>query len=698
MNNGTQYRTHGGVAVITLDNPPVNGLSHAVRTSMVEGIDRALADPAVSAIVLTGGGKLFSGGADIREFNTPKGLAEPTLHTLIRIVESAAKPVIAAIGGTCFGGGLELSLGCHFRVATPDAQVALPEVKLGLLPGAGGTQRLPRAIGVEPALNMILSGAGVPASRFAGTRLFDAIVEGDVVEGACAFAARLVGEGRPLARLREVKVDYPAADGYFQFARNTVATVARNLPAPAKCIDAVAAAVALPFEAGLARERELFRLLMTTPESRALRHAFFAERAASKIPGIAADTPTRKIENAGIVGAGTMGVGIALAFLGAGIPVTLLEVSPEALAKGVAAIRKHYEGAVAKGRVKQEQASRALAMLTTADAYGRLADVDLVIEAVFEEMDVKASVFRALDEVAKPGAILATNTSTLDVDRIAAVTRRPQDVLGLHFFSPANVMKLLEVVRGARTANDALATAMALAKRLRKTAVVSGVCDGFIGNRMIEQYLRQALFAVDEGASPAQVDRALEAFGMAMGPFRMSDLTGNDVGWRIRQRRYREQPDLPYSRVADRLCEAGRFGQKTGAGWYRYETGRRDALPDPAVDALIARHRQDIGIAPRKFTDDEIVERCVLALVNEGARILEEGIAARASDIDIVYLTGYGFPLHRGGPMLYADVLGLYNVARSMKRIAADAHADPAFWTPAPLLARLAAEGKSFNA
>ena len=698
MNNGTQYRTHGAVAVITLDNPPVNGLSHAVRTGVVEGIDRALADPAVSAIVLTGGGKLFSGGADIREFNTPKGLAEPTLHTLIRIVESAAKPVIAAIGGTCFGGGLELSLACHFRVATPDAQVALPEVKLGLLPGAGGTQRLPRAIGVERALNMILSGAGVPASRFAGTRLFDAIVDGDVVESACEFAARIVAEARPLARLRDVKIDYPVADGYFQFARNTVATVARNLPAPAKCIDAIAAAVALPFEAGLARERELFRFLMTTPESRALRHAFFAERAASKIPGIAADTPTRKIEKAGIVGAGTMGVGIALAFLGAGIPVTLLEVSPEALAKGVAAIRKHYEGAVAKGRVKQEQASRALAMLTTADAYGRLADVDLVVEAVFEEMDVKASVFRALDEVAKPGAILATNTSTLDVDRIAAVTRRPQDVLGLHFFSPANVMKLLEVVRGARTANDALATAMALAKRLRKTAVVSGVCDGFIGNRMIEQYLRQALFAVDEGASPAQVDRALEAFGMAMGPFRMSDLTGNDVGWRIRQRRYKEQPDLPYSRVADRLCEASRFGQKSGAGWYRYETGRRDALPDPAVDALIARYRQDIGATPRKFTDDEIVERCVLALVNEGARILEEGIAARASDIDIVYLTGYGFPLHRGGPMLYADMLGLYNVVRSMKRIAADAHADPAFWTPAPLLARLAAEGKSFNA
>ncbi|MGE5170637.1 MAG: 3-hydroxyacyl-CoA dehydrogenase NAD-binding domain-containing protein [Rudaea sp.] len=698
MNDGTQYRLHGAVAVITLDNPPVNGLSHAVRTRLVEGIDRALADKAVSAIVLTGGGKLFSGGADIREFNTPKGLAEPTLHTVIRVVEGAAKPVIAAIGGTCFGGGLELSLACHFRVATPDAQIALPEVKLGLLPGAGGTQRLPRAIGVEPALNMILSGAGVPASRFADTRLFDAIVEGDIVEGACRFAERAVGEARPLARLRDVKLHYPAADGYFQFARNTVAAVAKNLPAPAKCIDAVVAAVALPFEAGLARERELFRFLMTTPESRALRHAFFAERAASKIPGIAAGTPARRIEKAGVVGAGTMGVGIALAFLGAGIPVTLLEASPEALEKGVAAIRKHYEGAVAKNRLKPEQAAQALGMLTTTDAYGGLADADVVVEAVFEEMDVKTSVFRALDEVAKSGAILATNTSTLDVDRIAAATRRPQDVLGLHFFSPAHVMKLLEVVRGAKTAEDVLATAMALAKRLRKTAVVSRVCDGFIGNRMIEQYLRQALFAVDEGASPAQVDRALEAFGMAMGPFRMSDLTGNDVSWRIRRRRYNEQPELPYSRVADRLCEQGRFGQKSGAGWYRYEPGRRDALPDPAVDALIAQYRKDVGITPRKLADDEIVERCVLALVNEGARILEEGVAARASDIDIVYLAGYGFPLHRGGPMLYADMLGLYNVVRSMHRIAADPHADPAFWTPAPLLARLAAEGKSFNA
>ncbi|HEX6137259.1 MAG TPA: 3-hydroxyacyl-CoA dehydrogenase NAD-binding domain-containing protein [Casimicrobiaceae bacterium] len=693
----THYQLHGSVAVIMLDNPPVNGLSHETRAGIVAGVDRALADATVAAVVLTGGRKLFSGGADIREFNTPRALAEPTLHTVIRIVEGAAKPVVAAIGGSCVGGGLELALACHFRVAARDATVALPEVRLGLLPGAGGTQRLPRAIGVEAALNMIVSGASVPVAQFESGTLLDEIVDGDVVDGACAFAGRLVAERRPLKRLRDVRVEYPNAEGYFQFARNTVAVVAKNFPAPAKCIDAVAGAVAKPFEDGLRQERELFRQLLITPESRALRHAFFAERAASKIPGIAADTPVRDVKSVGVIGAGTMGTGIAIGFITAGMPVTILEMTPEALDKGVATIRRHYEASVARGKLSNEQAERALALLRPTQRYGDLRDAGLVVEAVFEEMAVKEQVFRALDEAARPGAILATNTSTLDVNRIAAATRRPQDVLGLHFFSPANVMKLLEVVRGAKTADDVLATAMAVAKRIRKTAVVSGVCDGFIGNRMIEHYLRQAMFVVDEGASPQQVDRALEKFGMAMGPFRVSDLTGNDVSWRIRKRRYAERPQMAWSRLADRLCEQGRFGQKTGSGWYRYESGRRDAIADPAVDALIDAYRREIGMTPRKVGDDEIVERCVLALVNEGARLLDEGIAARASDIDVVYLTGYGFPLQRGGPMLYADMLGLYNVVRSMQRIAGNPHADPAFWTPAPLLARLAAEGKTFN-
>jgi 3-hydroxyacyl-CoA dehydrogenase len=691
------YALHGPVAVITIDNPPVNGMNHALRTSIVEGIDRAQADSSVSAIVLTGAGGLFSGGADIREFTTPQARAEPTLPTVIAIVESSEKPVIAAIGGSCMGGGLELALGCHFRVAVPHAQIALPEVKLGLLPGAGGTQRLPRAIGVEAALNMIVSGASVPCERFRGTALFDAIADGDVLQGALAFVSGERAGQRPLPRVRDIVIDYPNADALFQFARNTVGAMARGFPAPFKCIEAVAAAVTMPFEEGLRFERELFIQLAQTPESRALRHAFFAERAAAKIPDVPSGTAPRAINAAAVVGAGTMGGGIAICLLDAGIPVTILETKQEALDKGIATIRSHYDKALAKGRLAAGDAERRMGMLKPTLVYEDLAGADLIIEAVFEDLAVKKQVFERLDAVAKPSAILASNTSTLDLNRIAGFTARPQNVVGMHFFSPAHVMKLLEVVRGARTADDVLVTAMSVAKRMRKTAVVSGVCDGFIGNRMIEQYLRQALFLLEEGASPGQVDRALEKFGMAMGPFRMSDLAGNDVGWYIRKRRYVEKPDVVYSRIADRLCELGRFGQKTGLGWYRYESGRRDALTDPAVDALIASYRTEHGMTPRKIADREIVDRCIYALVNEGARILEDGIALRASDIDVVYLTGYGFPLYRGGPMHYADTVGLFNVIRAMRRFAAFGRGDPAFWQPAPLLARLAAEGKTFN-
>ena len=688
---------HDGVAVITLDNPPLNGLNHELRAGLVAGIDQASADAGVKAIIIIGAGRAFSSGADIREFNTPKSAAEPTLRSVIRVVEANAKPVIAAIGGICMGGGLELALGCHFRVASPRAKIALPEVKLGLLPGAGGTQRLPRAIGVEAALNMIVSGAPVSSEQFKGTRLIDEIIDGELLPGALAFARKVVAERRPLARLRDVKIDFPNADAFFQFARNSVGPLAKNFPAPLKCIDAVAAAVTKPFEEGLKFERELFTQLVQTPESRALRHAFFAERAAAKIPDVPENTPARKIASVAVIGAGTMGGGIAMNFLSAGFPVTILEMKQEPLDKGVATIRKNYEGSIKRGKLTREKLEQNIALLKPTLSYGDIKTADLVIEAVFEDMAVKQEVFERLDAVAKPGAILATNTSTLDVNRIAAFTRRPQDVVGMHFFSPANVMKLLEVVRGEKTAKDVLVAVMQVAKKINKTAVVSGVCDGFIGNRMIEQYLRQAMFLLDEGASPQQVDRALERFGMAMGPFRMSDLAGNDVGWYIRKRRYVEKPNVVYSKIADRLCELGRFGQKTGLGWYWYEAGKRDAIPDPAVDELIGRYRNEIGIAPRKIADDEIVERCILALVNEGARILEEGIAQRASDIDMVYLTGYGFPLYRGGPMLYADMLGLYNVVRSMARLATNAHADPAFWQPAPLLAKLAAEGKTFN-
>jgi 3-hydroxyacyl-CoA dehydrogenase len=695
--NDKPYRLHGEIAVITLDNPPVNGLGYALRSSLVAGIDQAQADPAVKAIVITGAGNAFSGGADIREFNTPKASAEPTLHTVIRAAESSAKPVIAAINGTCMGGGLELSLGCHYRVAAPAAQIALPEVKLGLIPGAGGTQRLPRAVGVETALNMIVSGNPVPAEQLKGTALFDEIVTGEFLEGALAFARKVAAEKRPTKRVRDIKIDFPNAEGFFQFARNTVGAVAKNLPAPLKCVDAVAASVSKPFDEGLRYERELFMELIQSNESKALRHAFFGERAAAKIPDVPADTPTRKVERIAMIGAGTMGGGIAMNFLNAGIPVTILETKQEALDKGIATIRKNYEGSVKRGKLTADKAERNMGLLKPTLSYDDIKAADLVIEAVFEEMGVKEGVFRKLDEVMKPGAILATNTSTLDVDQIAAFTRRPQDVVGMHFFSPANVMKLLEVVRGEKTAKDVLATVMQVAKKIRKTAVVSGVCDGFIGNRMLEQYQRQVMFLLEEGATPQQVDRAMEKFGMAMGPFRVGDLAGNDISWAIRKRRYVEKPNVIYSRIADRLCEMGRFGQKTGAGWYRYEPGKRDAIPDPAVEEMIAAYRKEKGITPRKIGDEEIVERSVYALVNEGAKILEEGIAARASDIDMVYLTGYGFPLFRGGPMLYADTVGPYNVVRSMNRYAANPHGDPGFWKPAPLLAKLAAEGRTFN-
>jgi 3-hydroxyacyl-CoA dehydrogenase len=695
--SSANYSVHGDVAVITLDNPPVNGLGHALRAGIVAGLERAEADPAVKAVVITGAGKAFSGGADIREFNSPKALAEPNLHTVIRAVEGSTKPVVAAISGACMGGGLELALGCHFRVAQADAQIALPEVKLGILPGAGGTQRLPRVVGVEAALNMIVSGSSVPAKQLAKSALFDQVVDANVLDAGLAFARKAAADKLPLKKVRDIKIDYPNAEAFFQFARNTVGAVAKNFPAPLKCVDAVAAAVSKPFEEGLAYERALFVELVQTPESKALRHAFFGERAASKIGDVPEDTPVRKIEKVAVIGAGTMGGGITMNFLNAGIPVTMLEMKQEALDRGVATIRKNYEGSLKKGKLTQDKLDARMALLKPSLSYDDIKDADLVIEAVFEEMGVKEQVFKKLDEVAKKGAILASNTSTLDVDKIASFTKRPQDVVGLHFFSPANVMKLLEVVRGKQTAKDVLATVMQVAKKIKKTAVVSGVCDGFIGNRMIEHYGRMAGFLLEEGATPQQVDRALEKWGMAMGPFRMGDLAGNDIGWAIRKRRYVEKPDVKYSKTADKLCEMGRYGQKTGAGWYRYEPGKRDAIPDPVVEQMIADHRKELGITPRKISDDEIVARCVYALVNEGARILEEGIAQRASDIDMVYLTGYGFPLHRGGPMLYADSVGLYNVARAMKRFGAMPGGDAKFWEPAPLLAKLAADGKTFN-
>ena len=693
------YAVHGAVAVVTLDNPPVNGLGLETRRQFAAAIERALADAAVKAVVVTGAGKAFSGGADIKEFGSPKAIAEPNLLSLIKLVEASPKPVVAAINGTCMGGGLELSLGCHYRVAAPKVPVALPEVKIGLVPGAGGTQRLPRALGVETALNMIVSGEPVPSDMLAtvpGQKLFDRIVDGDLLAGALAFAAE-VADVRPLPRVRDLKVTHPNPDAYFQFARNTVRAMAKNFPAPLRCVDCVEQSMKLRFDDGMRYERDAFLALMMTPECRSLRHAFFAERAASKIADVPEGTPQRTVAKVAVIGAGTMGGGISMNFLNAGIAVTILETKQDALDRGLATIRKNYEAQVRKGKLKDDKYAQRMALLTPTLAYDDIRDADLVIEAVFEDMGVKETVFRTLDEVMKPGAILASNTSTLDLNRIASFTKRPQDVVGLHFFSPANVMKLLEVVRGEHTGRDVLATVMALARKIRKTAVVSGVCDGFIGNRMIEQYSRQATFLLEEGCTPAQVDRAIEKFGFAMGPFRMGDLAGNDIGWAIRKRRYVEKPHMRYSRTADLLCELGRFGQKTGAGWYDYQQGKRDAIPSKLVEDMIAKHRADLGIAPRRIADDEIVHRLVYSLVNEGAKLLEEGIAAKASDIDMVYLTGYGFPLHRGGPMRYADEQGLFNVVQAMKQFAANPLDDASFWQPAPLLARLAAEGQSFT-
>jgi len=700
------YSVQGDLAVITINNPPINGMGLSTRQAIVAGLDKALADDNVKAIILTGAGKAFSGGADIKEFGSPKAVQEPNLLNLISACENATKPVIAAIHTVVMGGGLELALGCHYRIAAPGCDVALPEVKLGLIPGAGGTQRLPRVLGVEAALNMIVSGEAIKSEMLAmlpGQKLFDQMASSaqTLAQEAADFAHEVLQNhvpGMALPRVRDLPCKHPNADAFFKFSTNMVNGMTKGkYPAPLKCIEAVQNATKMKFDEGMRAEREIFTNLMFTPECRALRHLFVAQRATTKIADVPADTPVREIKSVAVIGAGTMGGGISMNFLNAGIPVKILEMKQEALDRGLAIIEKNYQAQVKKGKLKEDKLAQRMALLTSTLNYEDLKDADLVIEAVFEDMGVKETVFKKLDEVMKPGAILASNTSTLDVNAIAAFTKRPHDVVGLHFFSPANVMKLLEVVRGAKTGKDVMATVMGVAKKIKKTAVVSGVCDGFIGNRMIEQYSRQAGFLIEEGCTPQQVDRAVEKFGFAMGPFRMGDLAGNDIGWAIRKRRYVEKPDLKYSKTADLLCELGRFGQKVGKGWYDYLPGKRDAIPNKEVEDMIAKHRTSLGISARKISDDEIVQRLVFSLINEAAFILEEGIAARASDIDMVYITGYGFPIYRGGPMNYADQFGLFNVVQTMHRFAQNPHDDAKFWQPAPLLARLVAEGKTFN-
>ena len=692
----THYERRGTVAVLQLDNPPVNGLGHPTRKGLIDGLGNALRDDAVKAIVITGTGAVFSGGADIKEFNTPAALAEPSLMQVIENVERSTKPVIAAINGVCMGGGLELALGCHYRIATDNATLGLPEVKIGLLPGAGGTQRLPRAVGADQALQMISSGDAITAADALKHGLIEQIVDKSSFEGVLTFA-RGIARNSKLPKLRNQSAALPAGQSvetFFASARAQVIKQGRGLPAPSRCVEAVEAAVRLPFDEGMALERKFFNELVQSAESKALRHVFFAERAASKIPDVPSDTPTRAVRNAAVIGFGTMGGGIAMSFANTGIPVIVYEKEQAALDRGLAICRRNWEATAKKGRMTAEQVEQRVALLKPTLDFDSLRDADIVIEAAYEDMKVKQDLFKRLEAVAKHNAILATNTSTLDVDRIAAATQRPQDVIGTHFFSPANVMRLLEIVRGAKTSNEVLATVLQLARRLNKVGVVSGVCDGFIGNRMLEHYVRQSMFLIDEGASPQQIDAAMTAFGMAMGPFAVGDLAGLDIGYAIRQRRYVEKPHTTYSRVGDKVVELGRLGQKTGKGWYRYEAGSRTPLPDPEIDQLIARHRTAIGVTPRTIDDEEIVQRLVYALVNEGARILEEGIALRSSDIDVVYLTGYGFPRSKGGPMFYAQAVGLNNVIDSMRRFAKNEHADPKFWQPANTLVAAAGTGQ----
>ena len=696
MSDAASYTVVDGIAVVTMNNPPVNSMSAANRVHVGGALKQADADPAVKAMVLIGSEKAFSGGAEIREFNTEKSRVSPVLPELNDIQDGLKKPLVAAIGGFALGGGLELALGCHYRVAAPKALLGLPEVKLGLLPGSGGTQRLPRVVPMAEAVRMMTTGSTVSGDKARQLGLIDEVVQGDLLQGALEFTQRLIKESKGPRRIRDLPAKMEGdPKAFFDAVRAEVKKASRGYPAPLEIVACCEAAATKPFDEGRKFERERFMVLVEGNESKAMRHMFFAERQTSKIPDVPEDTPLRPVKSAAVIGAGTMGGGITMNFVNVGIPVTIMEMKQEALDRGMATIKKNYAATVAKGRLKQEEMDKRMALITPALDLAAGKNADIVIEAVFERMDVKQDIFRKLDAVMKPGAILATNTSTLDVNAIADVTKRPQDVIGTHFFSPANVMRLLEVVRGAKTAKDVLATTMKLGKTIKKVPVVSGVCDGFIGNRMIEKYGQQSLFLIDEGCSPQQVDAAATKWGMAMGPLAMGDMAGLDIGWEIRKRRYVERPNFIYSKVGDKVAELGRYGQKTGKGWYRYELPNRTPIPDPEVEKIIADYRKEKSIKTRQVSDEEIVERLIYALVNEAAYILEEGIALRASDIDMVYLTGYGFPPYRGGPMFYADTVGLKNVLNSIDKFSKGYMGE--VWKPAPLLVKLAKEGRTFN-
>ena len=693
MQDVVSYELVDNIAVISVNNPPVNALSQAVREGILDAVTTAQGD-ASEAIILHCEGRTFIAGADIKEFGKPP--QKPGLPSILSAIENSSKPVIAAIHGTALGGGFEVALACHYRCAIASAKVGLPEVKLGLLPGAGGTQRVPRIAGVKAALDMITSGNPVAAPKAKDMGLVDEIIAADDLKaGAIEYGKGLVESGAPLKRIRDITIDPATVEpGFFDAARKRLARRARGQIAQDKIVSCLEAAVNLPMDEGLQRERELFRELVTSPESAAMRHIFFAERLAAKIKDLSRDTPRREVNKVAIIGGGTMGGGIAMCFANVGIPVLMLEIDDEALQRGMGIIEKNYKITLQKGKMTEDQMGQRIALITGTTDYADLGDVDMVIEAVFENLELKKEIFAKLDAVCKPGAILATNTSYQDVDAIAAATSRPQDVLGMHFFSPANVMKLLEVVRGEKTVDDVLATTMAIGKRINKVCTLSRVCYGFIGNRMLGGYGREAQMLLMDGCTPSQVDSALEKFGMAMGPLAMGDLAGLDVGYKARQGRTDLPDDPKLYRMGTLLVEMGRYGQKTGSGFYKYDPETRARMADPEVEAMIKAEAAKIGIEQRDISDEEILQRCFYPLINEGARILEEGIAQRPSDIDVVYVFGYAFPVAKGGPMYYADQIGLKQVYDKICEFR-DRDGEQ-YWQPAPLLKQLAEAGKTF--
>ncbi|MEK7795057.1 MAG: 3-hydroxyacyl-CoA dehydrogenase NAD-binding domain-containing protein [Candidatus Hydrogenedentota bacterium] len=693
MSNLVTYSRKGIIGIITVDNPPVNALGVGVRAGLVECMNQAEADVACQAVVLACAGRTFIAGADISEFGKPP--QEPNLNVAIEGMENAIKPVVAAIHGTALGGGCEISMCCHYRVAVASAKLGQPEVNLGLIPGAGGTQRLPRLIGVEKALEMIVGGAPISAAEAKSLGLIDEVISGDLLEGAIAFAENLVKDKAPLRRARDLNDKTRGVDrGVFDKARAYWAKTKRGFEAPQRNIDAVENCTKLTFDDAIAKEREIFVNCVMSVQSAAQRHIFFAERTAAKVADIPKETPIKEIKKVGVLGAGTMGGGIAMNFVNAGYAVTIIDTTDEALARGLGIVRKNYERTASKGKITAADVEKRMGLITSTTDWSSLAEVDMVVEAVFEDMDIKKDVFKKLDGICRKDAILASNTSTLDVNEIASVTSRPEMVLGTHFFSPANVMKLVEVVRGAKTDKSVLATTMEVGKAIKKVPVVVGVCDGFVGNRMLYPYTSQAALLLEEGALPQQVDKAHYDWGLAMGPFAMGDLAGLDVGWRIRKGKSRPSGVRYSAQIADRLCEEGRYGQKTGAGWYKYSETDRTPQPDPHVEQIIAAHMKEIGAKPRAISDQDIIERCLYAMINEGAKILEEGIAQRASDIDVIYIYGYGFPVYRGGPMFYADTVGIGNV---YKKICEFHDKYGKEWEPAPLLKKMADNGKTFS-